>query len=98
MEYNEILDFFIDDETIYKSGMVYYKENRILQFKKEDGEINAIVRGSRQYNVHIELDESRDEPPDWDATCNCPYFETSFICKHIAAVLIYNIKKRKKPL
>ncbi|MBW5446711.1 helicase SNF [Cohnella sp. CFH 77786] len=74
-------------EDIYRKGQTYFKQKRVLRLERDpDGRLfDAVVTGTKRYNVHLELyDEG--EP---SAACECPYYEsTRTPCKHIAAVLL----------
>ena len=94
--------------TIIKRGLEIYKNNEIKELKYEytvDDEenqiiiINALVKGSKLYEVNLELFYDEDEDIDFEdqfnlisEECNCPYADSYYgnwdTCKHRAAVLI----------
>ncbi|WP_025684174.1 DEAD/DEAH box helicase [Paenibacillus maysiensis] len=74
--------------TAYNKGREYVEKGRVtsLKINAPCTRIAAGVKGSRNYQVHIDLDEF-----GLDAECTCPAYQNSYYhegCKHIAAVLI----------
>ncbi len=65
--------------AIYERGEHYFRSGRVAQLVKQGGQVEALVRGSRDYRQLIDL--SADS---WAATCTCPY-EGEGICKHLVA-------------
>lgn len=61
----------------------YYRRGLVRSFQFDGKSITADVQGKRLYQVVITLEGS--EVADKD--CSCPYAQTGFICKHMAAVL-----------
>ena len=62
-------------------GLEYYKSNKIKNIKKiNDIEYTSIACGTKEYNVYLNLKNSRK------STCNCPLANGKrVICKHIVA-------------
>ena len=66
-----------------KRGADYYRRGFVRNFQFDGKYITADVQGKRLYQVVITLE--RSEVADMD--CTCPYAQSGFICKHMAAVL-----------
>lgn len=71
------------DPQIIKRGWDYYQQDVITNFHSRDGKITATVRGSKRYQV--ELDVQGDQLRA--GSCTCPYATGDRYCKHMAAVL-----------
>lgn len=71
------------DPQIIKRGWDYYQQDVITNFRNRDGKITATVRGSKRYQV--ELDVRGDQLRA--GSCTCPYAAGDRYCKHMAAVL-----------
>lgn len=74
-------------EKILERGQSYFKNGYIQDVEVVDkGEFSAIVLGTEEYDVFIQLTGSEVT----EQTCTCPYFEDyDNVCKHIVAVLYY---------
>ena len=83
------------DEVVLKRGYDYYLNDLVGDVKIDDDEITAIVYGSEEYDVSINIEEENL----MDAYCDCPYDGKKF-CKHIAALLYYlnNENLTSKPI
>lgn len=68
---------------ILERGMEYYCAGSFKLFEADDGHISAVVEGTEDYDVFIELDRGKV----LDMECTCPYAEDGENCKHMAAVL-----------
>lgn len=70
---------------ILDRGIMYYEDGAVTEFEiSEDGrEINAVVEGTEDYNVQIDVRGDIVEHME----CDCPYAESGNKCKHMAAVL-----------
>jgi len=69
-------------DAVFERGQRYRTDGRIHRIDRFDDIVTAIVQGSHQYDVTVELDESSIE-----ARCTCPY-DGPGDCKHIVAVLL----------
>lgn len=74
--------------TAYNKGRDYVDRSKVASLKMNAlcTRIAAAVKGGRNYQVHIDLDEF-----GVDGECTCPAYQNSYYhegCKHIAAVLI----------
>ncbi|WP_246084446.1 SWIM zinc finger family protein [Salinadaptatus halalkaliphilus] len=69
-------------EQSFERGVKYYEQERIQKLEVEDGDITAIVRGSRDYDISINIDDDTIQ-----TVCSCPY-DYAGDCKHIVAVLL----------
>lgn len=58
--------------------------------KQTESGYNAIVEGTEEYQVEIEIQDDRVR----DMFCDCPYAEDGNYCKHMAAVL-YELEEGK---
>ena len=70
---------------ILQRGYNYYQEGRVWDLVRQGNEITALVSGTDEYHVTIQLDDETKEIIDID--CDCPYAEDGNHCKHEAAVL-----------
>lgn len=75
----------ICSDSIYKSGLDYFKEGRVHIRVRSEESIVASVDSDKIYNVHIGLDKDGKIA---ETFCTCPYYQTmSANCKHIVATL-----------
>lgn len=74
-------------QVIYRRGLNYWKEGRVLNVKEKNGCYSATVQGTHNYTTTVQLDG--DEIVS--TSCNCPYGAD---CKHIAALLC-EIRERR---
>ncbi|MDD6735380.1 MAG: DEAD/DEAH box helicase [Clostridiales bacterium] len=75
----------ICSDSVYRSGMDYFKEGRVHIRVRSENSIVAAVDAAQIYNVHIGFD---DNGGICETFCTCPYYQTmSSNCKHIVAVL-----------
>lgn len=68
--------------AVYERGETYLSEGRIQQLTRFDETVTAVVRGSHDYDVRLDL--AADE---LDPYCSCPY-DGPGVCKHVVAVLL----------
>lgn len=75
-----------NNATLIK-GMQYYKEKRVKDIDINEGTVEALVSGTKEYSVELVF------APDGsieDFECECPaHYEYLGYCKHIVAVLHY---------
>jgi hypothetical protein len=79
-------------KTIYKRGLDYYRSGNVYNavFDAESGRLEAAVYGNYgDYTVEI----SSTGRSALNADCDCPY--EGYPCKHVVAVLLLFIDKRK---
>ena len=69
---------------ILERGKLYFESGAVLSIDKTEDGYKAVVKGSEDYNVSIDVDECGEFI---DADCDCPYSEAGNYCKHEAAVL-----------
>ncbi|CAI50012.1 SWIM zinc finger domain protein [Natronomonas pharaonis DSM 2160] len=69
-------------EQSFERGVKYYEQDRIQKLEVEGGDITAIVRGSRDYDISIDIEDDTIR-----TVCSCPY-DYAGDCKHIVAVLL----------
>ncbi|WP_225336288.1 SWIM zinc finger family protein [Halomicrobium urmianum] len=69
-------------DTVFERGERYLSEGRIHEIHRVDSTVTAVVSGSRQHDVRVDL--ATDEFDPW---CNCPY-DGPGACKHVVAVLL----------
>lgn len=62
-------------------GLDYYKEKRVVELNKiNENEYSSIVKGTNNYNVHLDIEHPRK------SSCDCPLAKGKrIICKHIVA-------------
>ncbi|SFR30400.1 MULTISPECIES: SWIM zinc finger family protein [Halorubrum] len=69
-------------DAVFERGERYLAEDRILDIHRIDTTVTAVVSGSRQYDVRVDLAVNGFDP--W---CDCPYTGPE-ACKHVVAVLL----------
>ncbi|WP_280537772.1 SWIM zinc finger family protein [Halopenitus sp. POP-27] len=69
-------------DAVYERGENYHAEGRIREIHRFDDAVTAIVRGSRHYDVRVDL-----VADGFDPRCSCPY-DGPGACKHVVAVLL----------
>ncbi|MFI3325600.1 MAG: SWIM zinc finger family protein [Clostridia bacterium] len=62
-------------------GFNYYEENKVIETSKtNEHEFKSTVKGTKKYNVYINLKHPRS------STCDCPFaVGRNVICKHMVA-------------
>lgn len=70
-------------KTVLNRGYNYYLDGYVEDINITTKKIKAIVYGSHHYRVEIALNGDCVE----DMSCDCPYAQDGFNCKHMAAVL-----------
>jgi hypothetical protein len=75
----------IIDENILKRGLAYFKNEAITDFTEiSKGEYEAVVSGTEDYTVHLEVKNNTV----FEHHCDCPY-DFGPVCKHVVAVIFY---------
>jgi len=69
-------------DAVYERGENYLADGRIQQLSRFDDTITAVVSGSRDYDLTLDLSAEEFDP--W---CSCPY-DGPGVCKHVIAVLL----------
>lgn len=69
--------------TILNRGREYFKNGCVEELECDEQRITAVVSGSYDYDVEINFDGTQIG----SMTCDCPYAEDGYNCKHMAAVL-----------
>ena len=69
-------------DAVFERGERYLAEGRIHVIHRVDTTVTAVVSGSRQYDVGVDL--ATDGFAPW---CDCPY-DGPGACKHVVAVLL----------
>jgi uncharacterized Zn finger protein len=69
-------------DAVFERGERYLAEGRIYEIHRVDSTVTAVVSGSRQYDVGVDL--ATDGFAPW---CDCPY-DGPGTCKHVVAVLL----------
>lgn len=73
------------DEEILKRGLSYYKGGAVTSFEeRSNGEYEAIVSGSEEYNIELEINSNVIT----EYNCDCPY-NMGPACKHVVAVIFH---------
>lgn len=70
---------------ILDRGYDYFRQGLVVKGKKMKTMISAIVRGTQDYTVLINLEDGEVV----EARCDCPYATGGKYCKHMAAVLFW---------
>lgn len=73
--------------TILSRGLDYYKAGLVydIEFNEDNNELRATVSGTEEYSVSICFGDSRENISEM--YCDCPYAESGYNCKHMAALL-----------
>lgn len=73
--------------TILSRGLDYYKAGLVYdtEFNEDNNELCASVSGTEEYSVSICFDDSCENISEM--YCDCPYAESGYNCKHMAALL-----------
>ena len=69
-------------KTILDRGRKYYNWNAVDDIEIGKGQCNALVTGSREYQVSIWKKANHQ----LGMSCSCPYAQGGGRCKHMAAV------------
>lgn len=69
-------------DAVFERGERYLVDGRIREIHRVDTTVTAVVSGSRQYDVRVDL--AADGFAPW---CDCPY-DGPGTCKHVVAVLL----------
>jgi len=69
-------------DAVFERGERYLAKGRIHEIQRVDSTVTAVVSGSRQYDVRVDL--ATDGFAPW---CDCPY-DGPGACKHVVAVLL----------
>ena len=71
------------EDRILERGEKYWRQGRVRQLHDQGDIVTAIVQGTEDYDVEIDLTDGMFD----DADCTCPYAGDGNACKHMAAVL-----------
>lgn len=71
------------EKIILDRGKEYFESGLVEDMETDTDEITAIVIGSDEYEVTIELDNNEVG----EMYCTCPYADEGYYCKHMAAVM-----------
>jgi uncharacterized Zn finger protein len=69
-------------DAVYERGRNYLDDGRIQRLARFDETITAVVSGSREYDLTLDVSSA-----EFDPQCSCPY-DAPGICKHAVAVLL----------
>jgi len=69
-------------DAVFERGERYRDEGHIHEIHRVDTTVTAVVSGSRQYDIRVDL--ATDGVSPW---CDCPY-DGPGACKHVVAVLL----------
>jgi uncharacterized Zn finger protein len=73
------------ERKILDRGFDYYENNNVIDVENlGNGEFSAVVEGSEDYEVFIEISKGKVV----EHSCDCPY-DWGDVCKHVVAVLYY---------
>src|SRR5215471_595953 len=64
-------------------GKSYYDDGFVQIHRGSDNRVEAAVYGTVPYRVRIRINDQKVA-----VVCNCPYYETEGICKHVWATLL----------
>lgn len=70
-------------------GLDYYNNKKVIKLNKiNENEYLSIVKGTNNYNVHLDIEHPRK------STCDCPFAKGKrIICKHIVATYFTALPK-----
>lgn len=71
------------ETRILERGYNYYKQGKVLQLITGESSVVAVVSGSGDYNVTLEIKNNELHRMD----CDCPYANSGSNCKHMAAAI-----------
>src|SRR5207302_185252 len=69
--------------TVRNRGRNYYWQNRVIIRHASNSQVDALVRGSRNYEVSLDCEHG-----ELVAWCDCPHFESDGPCKHLWAAIL----------
>jgi uncharacterized Zn finger protein len=73
------------ERKILDRGFDYYENNNVIDVENlGNGEFSAVVEGSEDYEVFVQISKGKAV----EHSCDCPY-DWGDVCKHIVAVLYY---------
>jgi uncharacterized Zn finger protein len=73
------------ERKILDRGFDYYENNNVIDVENlGNGEFSAVVEGSEDYEVFVEISKGKVV----EHSCDCPY-DWGDVCKHVVAVLYY---------
>lgn len=91
MDIKSIRDF-INDDVIFNEGIDCYETSLVSGFIKSEGKIKASISGTSDKSCHVLIKLDKSGHPK-TASCSCLRNRGIRMCRHIAAVLIYNFKQ-----
>lgn len=77
-------------KTIQNRGKEYFQQNRVFSLSGKNNKYSALVLGTEPYHVLMQLDAKGNIQK---ASCDCPYAQDGYRCKHEAA-LYYALEER----
>jgi len=81
----------IISQHILNRAYQYYLEGRVTHLSIDNNLVNARVKGSQTYEIHMVLDKANNLI---EYSCTCPYDQGPY-CKHLAAVF-YSLNEDQK--
>ena len=76
--------------VLLERGEEYFQSNRVGNYRKQYGMHMMSIRGTKNYNVYIELAGGTVN----GMKCNCAYAKSGSRCEHMAAALYYLESKK----
>jgi len=71
------------ERKILDRGFDYYENKNVIEVENlGNGEFSALVEGSEDYEVFVQISEGKVI----EHSCDCPY-DWGDVCKHVVAVL-----------
>lgn len=74
---------------IYQRGEKYYYDGRVQNVHTYNNRTKFFVKGSRTYNVEIEMISLKDKDSAKSIYCSCSYASKGHICTHMIASILY---------
>lgn len=85
---DEYINYYFDDNLIIR-GIEYYNSNLVKDLVKLDDKYIAVVYGSDQYIVNIDMSDDKEDGIIIGTDCTCLYAQSGSACKHEVAALLY---------
>ncbi len=73
------------DSSTRNRGSSYFWQGRVRLLRGSESEIEASVQGSRAYQVLMRWEEKETL---LRVNCDCPYFDSAGVCKHLWAAIL----------
>ena len=94
MKYNVSMEWRrLFEVEVIERGWKYFREGLVKDYHEDGGYVSAVVSGTHEYEVLIRIGERGEIRK---TACDCPYADSGWNCKHMAAVLFEYDKRHDK--